>query len=159
VSTHHTARWAKGGVHFALNFLSSFGWKCRRATVSINATGTHHIQPKVVTPRRTTPKKMQMSRELAAKHAPRVVQNVGRDQLARLMLKIAANGTSVPRIAACHFCGMPARSVMLAAAKVSKNTPTPIARSIQTSLFFIALHTVDRCRKHFSPSGPRPHSP
>jgi hypothetical protein len=71
------------------------------------------------------------------------------------MLMIDANGTSTPTIAACHLWGIPARSIIPAAAQVAQMTPSPMNRSVHVSLFLICVITLpelykDTCETGFS---------
>lgn len=79
----------------------------------------------MVTFQRINAKQILINKEFVAKKSANVSQNMSRRQLVRLMLTMAANGTSIPNIAASHFWCMPARSAKLAAAKMIAKTQTP----------------------------------
>jgi hypothetical protein len=111
-------------------------------SVWTNATGTHHIQPSTLTPRRTNSKKLAINRKFRTKQPLKLIQNVGRGQLVRLMLMIDENGSSMPTIAACHLWGIPALSTILAAAKAAITRKIQIKRSAHTCYFSFAEHFI-----------------
>jgi hypothetical protein len=128
-SGHHRCS-VEASSFLALIQPSSRRCSSRRASISMNAIGNHHKSPITLTCRKIIPNTINASRRWIDNKIHNDIQKVRRGQLIRRRRITVEKGTTVPKIAVCHLCGIPDMSIRIAI------TPA-LMDAMQTSVFSI----------------------